>query len=525
MSSGERTGPRLPVSAAMKTRMAAMLLEMSKIDKFFPGVNALSSVDFSVAAGEIHALMGENGAGKSTLIKILTGLYEKDGGSIVFNGAEVSFGSTLEAQEAGISTVYQELNMIPYLSVSENLFLGRYREKATGIDWKELHDRARELTGEMKLHIDVKAPLFTYGTAVQQMISIIRAISLNCKLLVMDEATSSLDAAETQLLFEALVRLRARGISTIFITHRLDEVYQVCDRITVLKDGVRVGCYFPQDLPQYELINKMVGREVSQEVRPGRDADFSDKETIVELEHVSLFPKVRDVSLHIRRGEVVGLAGLLGSERTETAELIFGCVRPDAGSIKILGKPVAFSAPKDALARGLAFCTENRREEGLLPNMTVRDNIVASTLKRVSSHGFVDMKKCSQVAREYVGRLKIKTPSIRQLIKNLSGGNQQKTILARWLATDPKLIILDEPTRGIDVGAKREVEKMIEEFIANGIGVLYISSELSELVRNCNRVVVMRDGKTIGQLVGNDLSEDAIMQMIAAEATESMRLV
>ncbi len=502
-----------------------MLLEMTNIEKSFPGVKALRNVDFAVGVGEVHALMGENGAGKSTLIKILTGLYPKDSGTIRFNGGEVSFERTLDAQEAGISTVYQELNMIPYLSVSENLYLGRYPSGPGGIDWKLLHERAREHMREMKLDINVKAPLFTYGTAVQQMVSIVRAISLNCRLLVMDEATSSLDTVETNLLFEAIVRLRGQGISTIFITHRLDEVYQICDRITVLKDGAKVGTYLPEELPQYELINKMVGREVSQQGRAAPASPAIGTEPILELDNIARFPKVRDVSFSVRKGEVVGLAGLLGSGRTETAELIFGCARPESGAMRVFGKPVSFGSPKDALDHGLAFCTENRREEGILPNMSVRDNIVVSTLKRMTRRGLLDPKKCGQVARDFVQRFNIKTPSLSQRIKNLSGGNQQKTILARWLAANPRLIILDEPTRGIDVGAKREVEKLIEEIVANGIGVLYISSDPPVPVRHCKRAGVMRDGKTGGEPTGEALTEDAIMQIIAAEAAESTRLI
>lgn len=491
------------------------ILEMREVCKYFPGVRALEDVDFSVRRGEIHALMGENGAGKSTLIKVLTGVYQKDKGTVLFDGKETHFANTLDAQKSGISTVYQELNMIPYLSVAENIYLGRYPKDKLGIDWKKLYSDAQSLLEDMGLSLDVHRPLNDYGTASQQMVSIARAVSLNCQLMVMDEPTSSLDTKEVQKLFSIIESLKKRGISVIFISHRLDEVYHISDRITILKDGSYVGTYKPDELDQYELINKMVGRSVKQNAKSLRNFHPQSGDYLVELDDIACFPKVLNVSIRIQVGEIVGLAGLLGSGRTETAQVLFGYERPETGDIRIHGKTVNLRAPKDALRYGLAFCTENRREEGVIPNMSVRDNIAISCLPKLSRYGMIDKRKRDQVVDEYIEKFRIKTPHTLQKLKNLSGGNQQKVILARWLATNPQLIILDEPTRGIDVGAKKEVETLIAEFADQGIGVLFISSEIGEMARNCDRIYVMRDGEIIGNLTGDDIDEDTIMRIIA----------
>ncbi len=458
--------------------------------------------------------MGENGAGKSTLIKILTGVYEKDGGQIIFDGREVHFTNTLDPQKLGISTVYQELNMIPYLTVGENIYLGRYPKTRKGIDWKTLHENAQRELDDMGLSISSRERLNHYGTAAQQMVSIVRAISLHCRIVVLDEPTSSLDTKEVETLFGIIAKLKAKKIGIIFISHRLDEVYAISDRITVLKDGSYEGTYKPAELTQYELVRKMVGKEIIQEGINTRNYDGSNKEYVVEMEDIFYYPKVNGVSVAVKEGEIVGLAGLLGSGRTEVAQVLFGYAGNASGTIKVKGNKVKIKAPTDALKNGLAFVTENRREEGVIPNMTIRENISISGMPQISRWGFIQRKKQVALAEKYIQRLEIKTPTMEQKLKNLSGGNQQKVLLARWLATEPDLIILDEPTRGIDVGAKKEVEELIKEIAGQGIGVLLISSEITELVRNCDRIFVLREGKNQGVLLKEDISEERIMKQI-----------
>lgn len=491
------------------------ILEMKKIGKSFPGVNALEQVDFFVKRGEIHALMGENGAGKSTLIKILTGVYRLDQGEIYFDGEVRDFHNTLDAQNAGISTIYQELNMIPYLSAGENIFLGRYPMKNGSIDWNRLYLDAQKIIDGMELKIDAKKPLNELGTATQQMISIARSISQNCKLVVMDEPTSSLDNKEVTLLFKIIRSLQKKGIAVIFISHRLDEIYELCERITVLKDGKYIGTYYTEELTQYDLVTKMMGRQVTEIDKEKRQERKIDEEYIVNMRDITSDTKLKNISIEVKRGEIVGLAGLLGSGRTETAKVLFGYDIPKSGEINVEGKKVKFRIPKDAVAKGLAFCTEDRREEGIIPNMSVKENLTLSCLKSISRYGFINRKKQRKITQQYIEQFQIKTPGQNQLVKNLSGGNQQKVILARWLATNPKLIILDEPTRGIDVGAKKEVEKLVEDFTKQGISVIYISSEMAELVRNCDRIYVLGDGRVKGQVAGQEMTEMDIMKMIA----------
>ena len=496
------------------------LLEMKNIKKSFAGVNALKGVNFHVRKGEIHALMGENGAGKSTLIKILTGVYQADEGEIRMDGQKVHITDVQKAQKAGISPVYQELNMIPYLSVAENIFLGQYpRNKSGNIEWDKMYAAAEKILGDLDLDIDVRDQINGFGTATQQMISIARAASRECRLLVLDEPTSSLDCNEVSQLFKIVNKLKEKGVSVIFITHRLDEVFELTESITILKDGEYVGTFSTAGMTKEELVTRMVGRKVVEGSRTRAVREMRG-DYFIEVEHLAKFPKVRDVSFGIKPGEILGIAGLLGSGRTETAQLLFGFSRMDAGVIKINGKDTVIASPKDAISKGMAFCTENRREEGIIPYMSVKNNIVVSSMKKISRGIVINKKQRNKVVGSYINTLKIKTPNDRQRIRFLSGGNQQKVILARWMATDPKLIILDEPTRGIDVGAKQEVEKLVLDFAEQGISVIYISSELSELVRNCDRIIVLRDGRNVGELSGDEIKEKSIMAMIAAESEE-----
>lgn len=495
--------------------MSDNILEVHGLTKEFAGVRALDGIEFSVKKGEIHALMGENGAGKSTLIKILTGLYRADSGTIIFQGEERRFTTVMSAQKAGISTIYQELNMIPYLTVSENIFLGHYPYNKSGIDWKRMDEDAQRLVDEAGIDIDVRKPLNTYSTAKQQIISILRAVNFNSRLLIMDEPTSSLDTNEVEILFGIMDKMKEKGVSMIFISHRLDEVYRKCDRITVLKDGHYMGTWTTEELPEYDLLKTMLGKKEVKLERTLPVRDFSDQEEILEVRNLVRVPYVNDVSFQIKKGEILGLAGLLGAGRTETARIIFGCDTPDSGEIYVEKKKVQIKSPEDAVRAGLAFCTENRREEGIFPDVTVQNNLTICSLDMLSKCGFINAGKRRQLSDDYIKKLLIKTPNGEQLIKNLSGGNQQKVILSRWMAIHPKLIILDEPTRGIDVGAKAEIEKLIHDFSDNGISVLFISSEMAELVRNCDRILVLRDGRVMGELTGQEISEKSIMETIA----------
>lgn len=493
-----------------------VLVEIKDVSKHFPGVKALDHVSLSIRRGEVHALSGENGAGKSTLIKILTGVYTYDEGSIIFDGSPVAFKSTNESQKAGIGSVYQELNMIPYLSVAENIYIGDYPMGKTGIEWKELYENAQNQLDSLNIDVDAKKQLNELSTAQQQMVSIVRAVSRDCKLIILDEPTSSLDRYKgSKTLFSLVRQLKEKGVAFIFITHRMEEIYQICDRITVLKDGQFIGTYQAEDLNQYQLVTLMVGREITQQRKQTYFSPEKDQNYVVEVRNLAKKPKVKDVSFGISRGEIVGLAGLLGSGRTEVAEMLFGSEMPDAGEILYEGILQKNISPTKAVRAGLAFCTENRRLDGIVPNMSVKNNIVLACMKQISRLGFVISRKRLALVNRYIEELRIKTPTPEQRIRNLSGGNQQKALLARWMATNPKLIILDEPTRGIDVGAKQEVERLVQQIASQGIGVLLISSEIPELVRNCDRVIVLREGEQVGELAGAQISEEAIMQIIA----------
>ena len=497
--------------------MSENIVEVHGITKEFTGVRALKGIDFSVRSGEVHALMGENGAGKSTLIKILTGLYQPTSGEIRFEGQKVTLPDVISAQKLGISTVYQELNMIPYLSVSENIFLGHYPMSGGGIDWKKMDEEAQRLIDEIGIDVDAKSPLRMYNTARQQLISIVRAVNFNCKLLILDEPTSSLDTKEVAILFDIVETLKKKGIAIIFISHRLDEVFKISDRITVLKDGSYMGTWNTPELSQLELLQAMIGDKnvVMERTLPYRS--FENAKTVLEVKDLKRPPFVNGISFSVKEGEVLGMAGLLGAGRTETVRLIFGCDPRQSGEILIEGKPVNIHSPEDAVREGLAFCTENRREEGIFPDLSVENNIVICSLKDLLSGMLINVRKKKGLSEEYIQKLAVKTPSADQKIKYLSGGNQQKVILSRWLATKPKLIILDEPTRGIDVGAKAEIEALIREFSEEGISVIFVSSEMAELVRNCDRVIILRDGYQAGELTGQEISEANIVKSIAQE--------
>lgn len=494
-----------------------ILLDMKGIEKNFPGVRALKGVDLQIAEGEIHALMGENGAGKSTIIKTLTGIYQKDGGTIHFGGKEINPRTVQEAQECGISTIYQELNLSPYQSVYENMYLGReLRTKYGTLDRKRMIEECEKTLEDLGIHVDVTKPLGSYGTAVQQMLAIGRAISINARLVIMDEPTSSLDTHEVQILFDVIRRLKAKNIAVIFISHKLDEIFEICEWITILRDGELAGSMDIHELDQLKLISYMIGKDAKKLERTKAGYKFDNAEVIAELDGIQQGTRLNGIGITIKKGEVVGLAGLLGSGRTELAKVLFGATVPDEGKILWMDQPRKFKHPIEAINLGMGFCTEDRKVEGILPHLSVRENLTIALLPQISKYGVISRQKQDEITDQYIKRLGIKTPTANQAIRNLSGGNQQKVLLARWMCMNPKLIIMDDPTRGIDVGAKAEIEQVIQELSANGISILMISSEIAELERNCDRIIVMRDGRKVGEVCGDDIDQDMIMEKIAA---------
>lgn len=500
------------------------LLEMRGIVKRFPGVLALDGVDFSMRRGEVHALMGENGAGKSTLVKVLTGVYPRDAGEVVFDGERIAPRSPLEAQHLGISTIYQEVNLIPHLSVAENIFLGRQPGRSWWIDWRAMCRKAEETLAGFGLRLDVRRPLASYPLAIQQMVAIARAVDISAKLLVMDEPTSSLDAREVARLFQTIRSLKARGIAILFITHFIDQAFEIADRMTVLRNGALVGTFDSASLTRLGLIGHMLGKDPSAVAALVQEKAAPSKTPgtpVLEAKGLGRPGSMEPFDLTIRQGEVVGLAGLLGSGRTETARLLFGVDAATVGTLRIAGEVVRLRSPRAAVRRGLGLCPEDRKAEGILPDLSVRENIILAVQGRLARAGVVSRAKQLEVAQRFIKLLGIVASGPEQPVRTLSGGNQQKVILARWLAMQPRLLILDEPTRGIDVGAKAEVERLIEEFSRQGLAVLFISSELDELVRRSHRVAVLRDRRKIAELAGNEINERTIMRTIAGSEDDA----
>ena len=501
------------------------VLEMTGIRKIFPGVVALDGVDFRLLPGEIHALMGENGAGKSTLIKVLTGVYGIDGGTIRLSGREVRFAGPLQAQEAGVSTVYQEVNLCTNLSVAENIFIGRQPRRFGRIRWSEMRRRSAALLARLDLDIDVSAPLNTYSLAVQQMVAIARAVDIDAKVLILDEPTSSLDASEVAQLFAVMRRLRDAGVAILFVSHFLDQIYEVADRITVLRNGALIGEYRTAELPQVELIGKMIGKDLAtleQIERQPRDsaAELERGTPLLRAVQLGRTGAIAPFDLEIHPGEVVGLAGLLGSGRTELARLLFGADRADAGRLEIDGKPVAMRGPRVAMSRGIAFSSENRRTEGVLGDLSVRENIILALQAARGWTRPIPRRRQDELVAKYLKALQIRPADPDVPVRNLSGGNQQKVLLARWLITEPKLLIIDEPTRGIDVGAKAEIQRLVAELATDGMAVLFVSAELEEVIRLSHKIEVLRDRRLIEELPNTgDVDADRIMHTIASGAT------
>jgi monosaccharide-transporting ATPase len=501
------------------TESAYEIVSMQGISKAFPGVQALQNVDFTLRRGEIHALVGENGAGKSTLIKILTGVEQPDAGTITIDQHVVSIRSPQHAQVLGISTVYQEVNLCPNLTVAENILIGREPMKWGSIDWKTMNARARQILHGLQIDLDVTQTLGSCSVAVQQMAAIARALEIaGARILILDEPTSSLTIHETEQLFDVIRRLKSEGMAIIFITHFLDQVYEVADRITVLRNGALVGTYATQTLSRLELITKMIGRsltELDDMVKLKLDTSkHIQGGTLLEARGLGRLGAITPFDLDMHAGEVVGLAGLLGSGRTEMAQLLFGIDRPDSGSITMDGKPVSNYSPLGSIERGVALCPEDRKDAGIVADLTVRENIVLAMQASLGWFKRLTSRQQYEIADKYIELLNISTPSADQPVKNLSGGNQQKVILARWLATNPRLLILDEPTRGIDVGTKAEIQKLVLSLAEEGKSCMFISSELEEVLRTSHRIVVMRDQEKVSEFAG-DVGEGRIMQAIA----------
>jgi galactofuranose transport system ATP-binding protein len=497
----------------------APLLLMEGISKSFPGVIALRDASLRVGRAEVHALIGQNGAGKSTLIKILTGAYRRDAGSILFDGHPVDFHSPFHAQAAGVSTIYQEVNLVPFRSVSENIFMGREPRRWGLVDWRRMHADARALLERFGIRVDVTQPLLNLNVAIQQMVAIARAVSVQSKLVVMDEPTSSLDEREVATLFDVIRQLKRDGVSVIFVSHRLDELYAVCDRVTVMRDGQTVTDQPIAGISKLELVARMLGKDLTEVRREGatgfaEGGHHADRE-LLDAQGLRAGHKLHGVDLSVRAGEIVGLAGLLGSGRSEVARAIFGADTLEAGEVRVAGKPVHFRTPADAIRAGIGFCAEDRKTDGVIPYMSVRDNLTLALLPVLARRGIVDRGKQQAIVDEFIKRLGIKTAGPDQKIRELSGGNQQKVLLARWLCLHPRLLILDEPTRGIDVGAKGEIQAIINELADEGLGVLMISSELEELTEGSDRVVVLRDGRSVAELPHAAITEDAIMAAMA----------
>ena len=494
------------------------VLEMRGICKYFPGVKALQNVDFTLREGEIHALMGENGAGKSTLIKVLTGVYEKDGGEIHIKGHEgaVSIRSPQDAQNAGISTVYQEITLCPNLTVAENMYIGRTKGSLTS--WRKMNAGAAKLLENLGIPAKPTQQLGSCSIAVQQMVAIARAVDMDCKVLILDEPTSSLDEQEVAKLFTLMRDLRAKGVGIIFVTHFLDQVYEVCDRITVLRDGQLVGEYVIEDLPRVQLVSKMLGKELDDMASIRREDEAAQVDAgipVLEAQGLSSVEGIKPFDFHIQKGEVNGFTGLLGSGRSECVRAIFGADKKTGGTVMMDGQKVTINRPLDAMKLGIGYLPEDRKQDGIVGDLSVRDNIILALQVMKGFLKPISRAQAEAFADEYIRLLEIKTASSDTPIKQLSGGNQQKVILARWLLTHPKYLILDEPTRGIDVGTKIEIQKLVLQLASEGKSVTFISSEIDEMLRTCSRLVVMRDRKVVGELSGDDLNQTKIMATIA----------
>jgi monosaccharide-transporting ATPase len=506
---------------------AAPLLRMEGITKRFGNATALDRVDFALEPGEVHALVGENGAGKSTLVKIMTGAYHRDGGTMALEGALVDFATPAAAQAAGVCAVHQEIHLLSHRTVAENVFLGREPLRFGLVDWSRMNADTAALLASLGLDIDARATVGSLNTARQQMVAIARGVSLGAKVLVLDEPTSSLSPREVAILYALVARLKAQGTAIVYISHRFDELYAIADRVTVLRDGKLVGVRPLRELERLDLVCLMLGkpREALRQgttafgEHRGATAPARTGAPLLRTEHVAGGTKLHDVSLEVRPGEIVGLAGLLGSGRTETARAIFGADPRQSGAVYLDERRVDPRSPDDAIRAGVGFVSEDRKADGIIPELSIRENLTLAALPLLTRFGVVSRSRQREMVERFMRRLGIKAASADQRIRELSGGNQQKVLLARWLCTSPRLLILDEPTRGIDIGAKGEIQALVNELAAEGLGVLMISSELEELVEGSSRVVVLRDGQNVAELRGHAISQQAIIHAMADEGS------
>ena len=496
----------------MEAATERYLLKMEHISKSFPGVKALQDVSLSLRYGEVHALIGENGAGKSTLMKVLSGLYHADEGEIIWEGKPLHLHSTKDSEQAGISIIYQELNLIPNLSIRENIFLGR--EKLKGgflMDFKKTGNEAEKYIKMVGLDVDVTTPVGQLSIAQRQMVEVAKALSQNAKLIVMDEPTSSLTDRETEILMDVIRRLRDQGVTIVFISHRLNELFEISDRISVLRDGMSVGTVDTDQCTEDMLVTMMVGRDLSN-IYPKVDTTPGD--VVLDVKDLNAGDMVKNVSFSLRSGEILGFAGLVGAGRSETMRAIFGIDHAESGTITVQGKKLENHSPAEAIKAGIGFVPEDRKQLGLILNMTVRENTTLACLREEMAGGIMSTQKEKDITRQQIEQLSIKTPGDEQIVENLSGGNQQKVVIGKWLVTHPKILILDEPTRGIDVGAKKEIHQLMSDLAAKGVGIIMISSEMPEVLGMSDRIIVMHGGRICGEFGADDVSQQKIMSTI-----------
>ena len=496
--------------------MGEVILTMKGIDKSFPGVHALDHVDLEVRKGEVHALMGENGAGKSTLMKVLTGIYKKDSGTITYEGKEVEFHNTREAQDAGVVIVHQELNMLGHLTVAQNIFIGREFKKGIRIDDKKMNEEAKKLFERMHIDIDPTETMSRLTVGKQQMCEIAKAISHEAKVIIFDEPSAALTEAEIEELFKIIRDLRAQGLGIVYISHRMDEIKVITDRVTVMRDGAYVGTLITKDSTKDDIINMMVGRVIYEDPKT-KNMTPPGAPVVLKVEHLNAGKMVQDVSFELHKGEVLGFSGLMGAGRTETMRALFGADPIDSGDIYVNGKKVTIKSPQDAVKNGIGYLSEDRKRFGIVVQKTVAENTTMADLDEFSNGPFINKKKEKEVAEKFVKSLATKTPSVDQLVVNLSGGNQQKVVIAKWLTRNCDILIFDEPTRGIDVGAKNEIYKLMNQLAAEGKAIIMVSSEMTEILRMSDRIVVMCEGKKTGELDISEATQENIMNMATRE--------
>ncbi len=496
--------------------MGEVILTMKEIDKSFPGVHALDHVNFEVKKGEVHALMGENGAGKSTLMKVLTGIYKKDSGSIIYEGKEVEFHNTREAQDAGVVIVHQELNMLGHLTVAQNIFIGREPKKGVMIDDKKMNEDAKKLFDRLCIDIDPTETMSKLTVGKQQMCEIAKAISRNAKVIIFDEPSAALTENEIEELFKIIRDLREQQLAIVYISHRMDEIKVITDRVSVMRDGGYVGTLITEECTKDDIINMMVGRVIYEDPKE-KSMVPKDAPVVLKVEHLNAGKMVQDVSFELRKGEILGFSGLMGAGRTETARAVFGADHKESGDIYVNGEKVEINSPEDAVKCGIGYLSEDRKRYGIIVQKTVAENSTMATLEKYMNGLFINKKAEREVAQEYVDSLATKTPSVDQLVVNLSGGNQQKVVIAKWLVRNCDILIFDEPTRGIDVGAKNEIYKLMNRLAAEGKSIIMISSEMSEILRMSDRIVVMCEGKKTGELDIEEASQENIMNMATRE--------